>query len=78
MNRSYVSHNTVFHYWSINIKTNHPMPENQNNFIVFRGKTLEGAKAAAQRYCNQQNARKSYHSWVDDVLYECDAWGRRL
>lgn len=78
MNRSYISHNTVFHYWSINIKTNHPMPENQDNFIVFKGKTLGGAKLAAQRYCNQQNARKPYHSWVDDVLYECDAWGRRL
>ena len=76
--RTYISHNETMSYWRINIKTNHPMPENQNNHIVFKGKSVENAIKAAKRYCDKQNQKLWYQSWVDEVLYECDFWGRKI
>lgn len=75
---NYCTHNEVIHYWKINIQTNHPMPENQTNHLVFKGKTLNGALDAAKRYCKNQNQRKSYQSWVGEVIYECDFYGRKI
>lgn len=75
---TYHTHNTVIHYWLINIRTNHPMPENQTNHLVFKGKTVKNAIKAAHRYCAKQNLVKPYYSWVDTVLYECDYFGRQL
>lgn len=78
MNRSYISHNTVINYYKIIIRTNHPMPENQTHHVVFKAKTVQAAIKAAHRYCAKQNLVKSYYSYVDDVLYQCDYWGRQL
>lgn len=76
--RTYISHNDMLHYRLINIKTDHPAPENQNNRLVFKGKTIANAIKSAKRYCDEKNQKTFYKSWVGEVLYECDYRGRKI
>lgn len=73
----YHSHNTVYRYWRIHIHSTNPMPENQDNQIVFKGKTENGALKAAQRYCDKLNSQYDWQKFsVGKIERECDAWGR--
>ena len=77
--RTYIAHNDVLRYWLINIKTNHPMVENQTNHLVFKGKAIEGALKAAKKYCDKQNQKINwYKTWVGEIICECDYWGRPI
>lgn len=74
MNRYYISHATVMHYYKIRI--NSTLPEDSCN-LVFSGKSVDGALKAAQRYCDKSNSKIKYKTLtVGDVIKECDPWGR--
>lgn len=78
MGNYYFAHNEVLKYWRIWILTD-LNPEGNNAAYVFKGKTLENALKAAQKYCDKQNKNRPYqHSVVGEVLYECDYWGREV
>ena len=80
MTRTYCTHNEVYRYWRIEC-ISMPYPNASGDF-VFKGKTLDGAIKAAQKYCNDYN-RINYTSngqsmKVGDVLYECDYYGKKV
>ena len=57
-----------------------PYPNGSGHFI-FKGKTLEGAKKAAQKYCEKYTQFYSKNGWtmeVGKVLYECDYYGKEI
>ena len=77
---TYCTHNEVFRYWRIEcISASYP---NASGDFIFKGKTLEGAMKAAQRYCNNYNkinyARNGQSMKVGKVLYECNYYGKKV
>ena len=79
MARTYCTHNEVYKYWRIECISS-PYPNASGNF-VFKGKTLNCAIKAAQRYCNNYNKiniRNGQSMKVGDVLYECDYYGKKV
>lgn len=80
MARNYCVHNEVVKYWRIECISS-PLTNASGNFI-FKGKTLEGAIKAAEKYCNNYNrinyTRNGQSMKVGKVLYECDYYGRKV
>lgn len=79
MVRTYCTHNEVYRYWRIEcISTPYP---NASGDFVFKGKTLDGAIKAAQKYCNDYNrinSRSGQTMKIGDVLYECDYYRKKV
>lgn len=74
---NYIAKNEIMKYWRIRINSD-LNAENCSN-LVFKGKTVENAIKAAKRYCKELNARQKWQTLtVDEVLYECDFWGRKI
>ena len=77
MPRTYITHNEVLSYWRIEI-LGHYNPINDAAFI-FKGKTVNGAIKAAQKYCDQLNEKRKYQKlYVGKVISECDYYGRTI
>ena len=77
--RNYVVHNEVYRYWKIECISK-PYPNGSGHFI-FKGKTLDKAIKAAQRYCEKYTQFYSKNGWtmeVGKVLYECDYYGKEI
>lgn len=76
MNRYYICHNEVMHYWKIWIIST--IPED-SAMLVFKGKTIDGALKGAKKYCEQSNSKIKYKTLtVGEIAYECDFFGRRV
>ena len=74
MARLYIPKNTTIKYWRIKIIST---LENDTFSPVFKGKTLENALKAAQKYCEESNKKITYKTLsVGEVICECDYWGR--
>ena len=77
MARSYITHNEVLSYWRIEI-LGHYNPINDAAF-TFKGKTVNNAIKAAQKYCDKLNEKCKYQKlYVGKVLYECNYYGKNL
>lgn len=80
MTRTYCTHNEVYRYWRIEC-ISMPYPNASGDF-VFKGKTLDGAIKAAQKYCDNYNrinyTRNGQSMKVGDVLYECNYYGKKV
>lgn len=80
MIRTYCSHNEVLKYWRIEC-ISAPL-SNASGHFVFKGKTLEGAIKAAEKYCKDYTKKVYPYNGqsmkVGKVLYECDYWGRKI
>lgn len=78
--RNYCTHNEVLRYWRIEC-ISAPYTNASGDFI-FKGKTLDGALKAAQRYCNNYNKRNFERNGqsmkVGKVLYECNYYGKEV
>ena len=80
MARTYCTHNEVYRYWRIEC-ISMPYPNASGDF-VFKGKTLDGAIKAAQKYCNDYNrinyTRNGQSMKIGNVIYECDYYGKKV
>ena len=80
MARTYCTHNEIYKYWRIECISS-PYPNASGDF-VFKGKNLEGAIKAAEKYCNNYNRinynRNGQSMEVGKVLYECNYYGEKV